>query len=314
MQFPECTTPLTACPFCPNELPLQSLPVRVTILGLTYERGLQRVRVAPARCAQCHTRFVSCWETEDSPRLVCDPTHSSWFVFRMRLREESFAALHADYLRFMTAAFLHLRASFSGIALTAASMFLTGVLGANDCNRALIHGWFLHSLASSLWTEARCGMRIDVRLDKLDTTLTHFEPSLHDLLHDLASTHACARCANSVLTGDGGMKLTTAICNERTSQEKHDETLGVRVLTGCTNRPQRGSLFCKKHYLPPSATPAPEIRDHKLQHGQLQFRYVGHDDWVDVPSVPLKRLQQYDSRLLLGNRRRQQADVCGITW
>ena len=123
-------------------------------MGLTYERGLQRVRVAPARCAQCHTRFVSCWalphKTEDSPRLVCDPTHSSWFVFRMRLREESFAALHADYLRFMTAAFLHLRASFSGLALTAASMFPTGVLGANDCNRALIHPSLKHPEPGSM--------------------------------------------------------------------------------------------------------------------------------------------------------------------
>ena len=207
--------------------------------------------------------------------IACHPTACSWFFFRERLHADSFVALHTEYLRFMSTAFLFLRASFSGLVKTVQAMFPGPDLTHHDCQRCVEHGWFLYNTLQHTWAASRVGTVFDVRLDALDRTLAQHEPWLHDLLHRHASSHTCVHCSNPVLAGDGGMKLTTSLCNERTSASFTDSQLGLRVTLGCTKRPQAKSVFCRGHQLPPSPQLPPEIRDHKRISGHIHFRYVG---------------------------------------
>ena len=95
------------------------------------------------------------------------------------------------------------------------------------------------------------------------------------------------------------MKLTTSLCNERTSASFTDSQLGLRVTLGCTKRPQAKSVFCRGHQLPPSPQLPPEIRDHKRISGHIHFRYVGSADFLPLQQVAAARLRQYDSKLAL---------------
>ena len=61
------------------------------------------------------------------------------------------------------------------------------------------------------------------------------------------------------------MKLTTALCNERTSQSMVDAELNLQAAAS-------GSLFCKDHRLPCSAdVGAPEIHSHKRVAGSFDI-------------------------------------------
>ena len=199
----------------------------------------------------------------------------------------------------MTLAFLYLRASFAGLAKTVDAMFPGFRLQSHDWYRGLEHGWFLHSCLVAAWQDAFIGQEFDLRMDFLDSTLAAYERRLHDVLHARAAAHSCPLCQNPVIAGDGGMKLTTRICNERGSSVLTSPHLQVSVLTGCTRRPLRRSLFCKEHQVPSAAGLPPEIRDHKLVRGEMLFRYHGTSDFLPLHQVHSVRLRQYDSRLRL---------------
>ena len=224
---------------------------------------------------------------------------AEWFIFRERLHTDSFVALHSEYLRFMTISFLFLRASFAGLAKTVQAMFPSHSFGPNDCLRGLEHGWFLHSSLVAAWSASFVGTNFDLRLEYLDQTLSSYEASLHETLHSRAASHHCASCANPVIAGDGGMKLTACLCNERTSGTFSCDVLGMSMVVGCNRRPRNGSLFCHSHHIPACPTLPPEIRDHKVIRGVLHFRYQGSDDFLPFTEVNLIRLRQYDSTLCL---------------
>ena len=94
------------------------------------------------------------------------------------------------------------------------------------------------------------------------------------------------------------MKLTSSLCNERTSSTCTSSVLGISTHVGCTRRPQWGSLFCKHHQLPDPPR-MPEIREHKVIQGQVHFRYAGSDAFLPLSEVDAARVRQYDSRLAL---------------
>ena len=297
---------LTHCPFCVPAAPLRADTTSSQVWGLSYSSGFQKLSVRRKRCDSCRALFLGCWAYSPGghsrTRIACHPRESAWFFFRERIHAGSFVAMHVDYLRFMTTAFIFLRASFSGLVKTVHAMFPGHRLNPNDCQRCLEHGWFLHSALSNTWSEAELlGEDFDLRLDSLDATLLGHEPRLRSLLHQTGSTHHCGACANPVLTGDGGMKLTTSLCNERTSASLRSEELGLSIPIGCTCRPIRGSLFCRAHQADAAEMLPPEIRDHRRVTGQgrLSFRYTGSDDFLPVQSMSAIRLRQYDSRLAL---------------
>ena len=95
---------------------------------------------------------------------------------------------------------------------------------------------------------------------------------------------------NPVLTGDGGMKLTTALCNERTSCFHYSPDLRLRVLTGCTERPLRGSLYCRSHQAP--AALGPEVHTHCVEAGQMEFKLASSRDFQSAAGIPAGRLRQ----------------------
>eukprot|EP00435_Cladocopium_sp_Y103_P036672 s2437_g9.t1 len=297
------SSPLRHCPLCVAASSLQPHGDATYLWGLSYAMGFCRLQVRRLRCPSCRAWFLGCWAFPHGGQsrvvIACNPDTCTWFFFRERLHADSFVALHADYLRFMTAAFLFLRASFSGLVKTAQAMFPGPVLTHHDCQRCVEHGWFLYNTLHHTWEEARVGTVFDLRLDALDQTLAQHERLLHGLLHRSASSHTCAQCANPVLAGDGGMKLTTSLCNERTSAAFTDPHLGLRVTLGCTNRPQAKSVFCRHHQLPPHPQLPPEIRDHKRIDGAIHFRYVGSSDFLPVQQIAVARLRQYDSQLAL---------------
>ena len=107
-------------------------------------------------------------------RIVCHPETCPWFLFREFLHAQSFVALHLDYLRFMTVAFLFLRASFSGLAKTAEAMFPRTHFKPNDCIQGLEHGWPPHSILVACWSDSFLGQDFDLRLGSLDSTLSHY--------------------------------------------------------------------------------------------------------------------------------------------
>ena len=277
-------------------------------------RGRLRWRAGPcaARLWGCRTGMVcSCWNfagalaaaansgcwcwaraegETDVPRLACAPGRASCFFMKTRFHTKALVALSIEYLRFMTASFLHLRASFGGLAKMLPELFPDQQLEPNDCQRVLEQGWFLFETLNRLDSAACIGKSVDIRLASLDATLRGLEPSLSLLLNSQAVAHVCGACANPVLAGDGGMKLTTMLCID---------SLQLRIPLGCSQRPCRGSLYCKQHQLsnPPAA---PEIHSHRIttQRG-LQFRYAGGADYVGVDDVDQRRLRQYDSCNLL---------------
>ena len=313
--LPICSTPLTTCPFCLDAPALQTAHGKTAeVWGLSYVEGLCKIKLHPCHCLQSNWSFLGCWAyppaNDARVRIACHPNDAAWFVFRERLHAGSFVALHREYLHFMTVAFLFLRASFSGLAKTAAAMFPQTMFGANDCLRGLEHGWFLYSSLVAAWEPSMKGSSFDLRLEYLDATLSHYEPLLHSLLTAHAKAHACVHCANPVVAGDGGMKLTTRVCNERTSTVLSSDDLALRVMAGCDCRPRNGSLYCKHHYIPPQPQLSPEIREHKIVNGRITFRYAGEDDFVTLDTVDLIRLRQYDSALSLADYRSQAPTRC----
>ena len=306
MDLPRVVSPVTHCPLCLNSPQLITEGSVCQVLGLSYATGFEKLGLQRRRCGGCRFSFLGCWAyppgAQSRVKLACHPDASPWFLFRERIHAGSFVALHTDYLRFMTASFLFLRASFSGLVKTVHAMFPGKPLNPNDTLRCLEHGWFLHNALVQTWSDnGRVGHDFDLRLDSLDSTLTFYEPHLVAQLHTRASEHHCTGCANPVLTGDGGMKLTTALCNERTSASFTSPELGMTVSVGCTCRPCPKSLFCRNHQLNDAAADAlpPEIREHKRSHGSLHFRYAGTDEFLPVQRMSLARLRQYDSRLAL---------------
>ena len=300
--LPHCDPPLTSCPFCPGAPSLSVCGDVVRALGMTYTSGLQEVIFRRRRCPSCCKTFSGCWAfaPDGGPALIaCHPHLLPWFVFRERLRTGILVALHIQYLDFMTASLLFLRGSFSGLAKVVAAMFPARPLGDNDARRGLEHEWFLHSALVFAWQPSLVGTPFDIRTAHADKTLEAFEADLHCVLRASAAAHHCERCQNPVLAGDGCMKLTTSICNERTSAVVVHEGLGLAVYTGCSQRPKRGSVFCHQHWRPATYAPVPEIREHKFIRGTLHFRYVGTTDFVSVLDVDLRRLLQYDSALRL---------------
>ena len=297
------SSPLRHCPLCTAGSALQPQGDTPAVWGLSYATGFVRLRAQRLRCPSCRAWFLGCWAYPHGGQsrvvIACHPTACSWFFFRERLHADSFVALHTEYLRFMSTAFLFLRASFSGLVKTVQAMFPGPDLTHHDCQRCVEHGWFLYNTLQHTWAASRVGTVFDVRLDALDRTLAQHEPWLHDLLHRHASSHTCVHCSNPVLAGDGGMKLTTSLCNERTSASFTDSQLGLRVTLGCTKRPQAKSVFCRGHQLPPSPQLPPEIRDHKRISGHIHFRYVGSADFLPLQQVAAARLRQYDSKLAL---------------
>lgn len=300
---PVCATPLQQCPFCAAAPPLHMQPSSCLAWGLSYAQGLQKLRVQKSTCTLCGWSFTGCWAVPPCGtarvRIACHPSDSEWFLFRERLHANSFVALHSEYLRFMTISFLFLRASFAGLAKTIEAMFPSHSFGPNDCLRGLEHGWFLHSCLVAAWSPCFLGTDFDLRLEYLDQTLSSYEAALHETLHRHAASHHCPSCANPVIAGDGGMKLTTRLCNERTSAKFSCDALDMSLVVGCNRRPRNGSLFCHLHHIPASGTLPPEIRDHKFIQGVLHFRYQGSSDFVPVTEVHLARLRQYDSNLCL---------------
>ncbi|CAE7835958.1 unnamed protein product [Symbiodinium sp. CCMP2592] len=310
------STPLECCPFCEGSPALASGTLRCRALGLSYRHGVQQLELRGRSCRGCKLQFLGCWccgraeGDTDVPRLACAPSHASWFFMKTRFHANALVALSVDYLRFMTASspvkhpwasFLHLRASFRGLAKMLPELFPEQHLEPNDCHRVLEHGWFLFETLNRLDTTACIGKTrtIDIRLASLDTTLCSLEPSLSLLLSSQAVAHVCSACANPVLAGDGGMKLTTRLCNERSSATLQADFLQLTIPLGCSQRPCRGSLFCKRHQLlnPPVM---PEINCHRITtQGNLQFRYKGDTEFVAVEEVDQRRLRQYDSRNLL---------------
>ncbi len=297
---PICVTPLKQCPFCPAAPPLRmSASSSCLAWGLSYAQGLQKLRVQKASCTCVAGASLGAGHFHLGARLACHPSASEWFLFRERLHANSFVALHSEYLRFMTISFLFLRASFAGLAKTIQAMFPSHSFGPNDCLRGLEHGWFLHSCLVATWSPSFLGTDFDLRLEYLDQTLSSYEAASHETLHSRAATHHCPSCANPVIAGDGGMKLTTRLCNERTSGTFSCDVLGMSLVVGCNRRPRNGSLFCNLHHVPAHSTLPPEIRDHKVIHGILHFRHQGSDDFLPFTEVNLIRLQQYDSKLRL---------------
>lgn len=296
-------TALTHCPFCPATPPLRVETDSSLVWALTYKVGFQALRVRRRRCVVCGLAFLGCWAFPHGggrARVVCRPDAAEWFFFRERLHSGSFVAFDVQYLQYMTIAFLYLRASFSGLAKSVEAMFPGRPFGHHDCARGLEHGWFLYSLLRVIWEDALVGQSFDLRLSYLDVVLSAHEERLHAVLHQQAAAHSCTSCANPVLAGDGGMKLTTSICNERTSAFSRHADLDLQVTTGCTKRPMRGSLFCKSHQLAAASRDIPpEIREHKIKQGAIHFRYVGATDFVSLADVDMQRLRQYDSTLSL---------------
>ena len=134
------------------------------------------------------------------------------------------------------------------------------------------------------------GRPCDFRVDHIDALLVQMEPYLTAALDDQARRHACSRCSSPVLTGDGGMKKTTALCNERTSCFHYSPDLRLRVLTGCTERPLRGSLYCRSHQAP--AALGPEVHTHCVEAGQMEFKLAGSRDFQSATGIPAGRLRQ----------------------
>ena len=125
-------------------------------------------------------------------------------------------------------------------------------------------------------------------------------------------------CDNAVLTGDGGMKLTTSLCNERSSGFRENKALQMRLCTGCCKRPRPGSLFCSAHQVPPehAAGPlplGPEVHSHRLRGGTVEFRLLGggRNDWVAPAEIHSARVSQYDSRRLLARETAPDAEPLG---
>ncbi|CAE7844416.1 unnamed protein product [Symbiodinium necroappetens] len=235
------------------------------------------------------------------PLLAAAPETSSWFLFRVRLRENGLAALSRTFLQYVTASLLHLRGSFSGIAKVLQDLFPHSTLDSQEVRRALEHAWLIHETLS-LTYPTFFGRPCDIRVDRADAFLAEAESELVRLLGVQATAHSCQGCSNGVLTGDGGMKLTTALCNERTSSYHANSQLQLKVLAGCSRRPVNGSLFCKAHQVPAClAGIGPEVQAHRKQQGSVLFRLSGHEDYKPACEIPTARLRQYDSRGVLAD-------------
>lgn len=150
-------THLTACPFCADAPTVHHGGEECHALGLTYGDGVCELAFRRVICPSCHGRFLGCWAFQpgdsDTAILASAPDAAEWFIFRSRLRRDNLAALHCRYLQFMTTSFLHLRASFSGLAKVAMEMCPGYVLTHHDCERALEHGWFLFHVLKHVYTD-----------------------------------------------------------------------------------------------------------------------------------------------------------------
>ena len=136
-----CVSARTDCHACPGAPALQLSSHRARVQGISYACGVVPLYVRSKVCLQCKRIFRGCWALvpgadEEIPELACEPKASSWFLFRVRLRENALVALHVDYLAFMTSGLLHLRASFSGFAKVLADMFPGNVLDSQGETRA----------------------------------------------------------------------------------------------------------------------------------------------------------------------------------
>lgn len=292
------TSPLDVCPWCPGQVPLRQCGTALPVQAVSYERGLVCLWLHSKSCSGCNRTFRGCWampkkESDEPPLLACDPALPAWFLFRVRPRRHGLSALSGFYLRYMTSALLHLRGSFSGFSRVMHDLFSHSGLDSQECRRALEHAWMLHETLA-LTYPALQGRPCDFRVDHIDALLIQMEPYLTSALDDQARQHACSRCNNPVLTGDGGMKLTTALCNERTSCFCSSPELRLQVLTGCTERPLCGSLYCRRHQAPGAL--GPEVQSHRFQSGQVQFKLAGSQNFHSPDSIPADRLRQYDSR------------------
>ena len=131
------SSPLRHCPLCTAGSALQPQGDTPAVWGLSYSTGFVRLRAQRLRCPSCRAWFLGCWAYPHGGQsrvvIACHPTACSWFFFRERLHADSFVALHTEYLRFMSTAFLFLRASFSGLVKTVQAMFPGPDLTHHDC-------------------------------------------------------------------------------------------------------------------------------------------------------------------------------------
>ena len=279
-------------------MPQAALVVR----GLSLARGVCNVSVQPRQCPSCHMCFVGCWALgTTSALLVAPPRAQKWFFFQSFLGPGHLAALDLATLDWMTASFLHQHASFSGTLAVLGLLHADAGLSSNDRARVLEHGWFHFALLDQLGPSA-VGSAVDLRRESLDLVLSSALPALSSALARQGAAHRCQQCSNSqVVVGDGCWKVTTNLCNERTSSIRCDPDTGLSLNIGCTGRPCRGSLFCKSHQLPPGAEATHgEIRDHRRSPaGETLFRTRGASDFLPSHLLDLQRLRQYDSRQLL---------------
>lgn len=157
-------------PFALMRLPFKQLTAERQWRGACTAQKALQIQTSPARMSSVQMVLPWPWLLGLSSRQRRPCAHRvppKWCsLVCVSERLHGFVALHRDYLRFMTVAFLCLRASFSGLAKmakTAAAMFPETVFGANDCLSGLEHGWFLYSSLVAAWTPSLQGTSFDLR-------------------------------------------------------------------------------------------------------------------------------------------------------
>lgn len=119
----------------------------------------------------------------------------------------------------------------------------------------------------------------------------------------LASLHTCSlsRTVPAIVV-DGKWCLQFSLCNDRHSRSVWEPSLATGYITGCIDRPLRGSKYCSAHQLPlleeQETQETPELEEHKevrtAQGVKLQYKVKGSKQWKDVGELPMCSIRNYE--------------------
>ena len=190
---------------------------------------------------------------------------------------------------------------------------------------------------------ALASIRLMLSQDTVDLSSVHWHLRPHHQASDFSSllrqvrkafeqkarTHwqACPLCQMApAIIIDGKGSLTCALCNERSSGSLWCEDLRVGVVTGCTERPVQGGLYCQTHLSPLGALHGDQERDCRGENGalvtdhrqvmtesgvHLEFMCEGHG-WMLPEKMELGAIRSYELSLQKQrNRVDRDVEECG---